>query len=111
MNADRRVTAKVCIALLHECSEIGLISDESHVALSEAIKSMQNAEYWQLKNQERHEGKNDPTDKQIAISRIALPELEAAVAALKEDDFDAVLTHLTVATTTDGTKPRRSKKP
>lgn len=110
MNADRRTTAKVCIALLHECSEIGLISDGSHVALTDALKALQTAEYWQLKNQEKHEGKNDPTDKQIAISRIALPALEAANLALAKDNFDEVLKQLTIAVDTDGTQPKRTKK-
>lgn len=110
MNVDRRATAAVCIALLQECNESGLISDASHVALTDTLKSMQAAEFWQLKNQSRHEGKNEPTDKQIAICRVALPALEAAVAALAEDDFMEVLMQLTIAITTDGSE-QRSRKP
>lgn len=110
MNVDRRATALVCIALLHECSEIGLISDASHVALTDTVKSMQQAEYWQLRNQEKHAGKNEPTDKQIAICKVALPALEAAVKALSEDDFMEVLDQLTLAVTTDGTPQRTTPK-
>lgn len=104
------MTAHVCIALLKECNEIGLIGDDSHVALTDALKGLVQAEYWQLKNQEKHAGKNDSTDKQIAISKVALPALEEAVAALAEDDFVTVLLQLTIAVTTDGTLPRKRGK-
>ena len=110
MNQDRRVTARVCMALLQECSDIGLIGDASYVALTQSLKAMQQAEYWQLKNQSKHEGKNDPTDKQIAISRVALPALEGAVKALAEDDFAEVLAQLTIAVETDGTTPTKKKR-
>lgn len=110
MNADRRDTAKACIALMQECSFIGEISDSSHVALVEIVKHLEQSEFWQLKNQERHEGKNEPTDKQIAICRVALPALQTASAALKDDDFDTVVQQLTLAITTDGTMPRKKRR-
>lgn len=109
MNADRRVTAQVCIALLEECNHTGLIGDSTHLVLTDAIKSLTNAEYWQLKNQERHEGKNASTDTQLAICRVALPALESAKAAWDNDDFDAVIMHLKTAVTTNGKKPLRKK--
>lgn len=110
MNADRRMIGQVCISLLHECNEIGLIADASHVAVTDALKHLQQAEYWQLKNQERHEGKNASTDAQLAVCRVALPALEAAVAAWNKDDFSEVIDQLNVAITTDGKKPRKSRK-
>lgn len=111
MNVDRRATARVCIELIKECSDIGEMSDASHKALADALKQMQSQEFWQLKNQERHEGKNEPTDRQIAISRVALPALEAAVKALAEDDYNEVLDQLTLAVTTEGEAPKkRSRK-
>ncbi|QCW22324.1 hypothetical protein SEA_CHEPLI_56 [Microbacterium phage Chepli] len=109
MNADRRQIGHVCLALLVECNHFGEISDSSHTKLSEALKHMQSAEYWQLKNQERHEGKNASTDSQLAICRAALPALEAAVAALAEDDFNEVIRHLTTAITTDGSTPKKRR--
>lgn len=81
---------------------MGEISDESHVALEEVLKTMRNQEYWQLKNQSKHEGKNAPTDKQIAICRVALPALELAVEALDQGDYHMVLDQLTLAITTQG---------
>lgn len=110
MNADRRMIGQVCIALLHECNEIGLIADASHVAVTDALKHLQQAEYWQLKNQERHEGKNATTDDQLAICRVALPALEAAITAWNQDDFGEVITQLSLAITTDGKRPRKSRR-
>lgn len=113
MNADRRLTARVCVALLEECNQTGLISDESHDVISEAIKVLNTAEYWQIRNQERHEGRNASTDTQLAICRVAAPALEAALAAWNRDDFTEVIKQLTIAITTDGkppAKPRRRKR-
>lgn len=110
MNADRRQTAQVCVALLMECHEIGLISDASHLAVTDALKSLQAAEFWQLRQQEKHEGKNDSTDKQIAVCRIALPALDAAVKAWNDDDFEEVIIQLRLAATTDGTAPRKQRQ-
>lgn len=109
MNKDRRVTAQVCIELLKECSEFGEMTEASYQALNEAIAVMKAAEYWSLRNQERHAGKNEATDLSIAVSRVALPALEKALAALQAEDYDTVITQLTVATTTDGTAPRRRR--
>lgn len=110
MNADRRHTAKLCIALLLECNDIGAISDESHTVVGEALSGLQQAEYWQLKNQERHEGKNASTDQQLAVCRVALPALDAAVKAWNSDDFETVIEKLTLASTTDGSVPRKTRK-
>lgn len=91
--------------------ESGEMDERSHVALTDAIHVMQNQEYWQLNNQERHEGKNASTDKQIAISKIALPALERAVQALRADDYSGVLISLELAVNTDGeATPSRRKK-
>lgn len=103
MNVDRRITARLCMELIKECSDLGEMSDSAFAALDEALKIMKQNEFWQLRNQSRHEGKNDPTDKQIAISRVALPALEEAAKALAADDWEGVLAHLTVAVETDGT--------
>lgn len=110
LNVDRRAAAKVCIELIKECSEIGEMSETSHGVLAETLKVLQAQEYWQLKNQERHEGKNDPTDKQIAISRVALPALEAAAKALDAEDYNEVLTQLELAVSTEGKPVRRRKR-
>lgn len=103
MNGDRRHTAAVCADLIKECLEIGEITETSHATLTEAIKSMTSAEFWQLKNQERHAGKNAATDKQIAICRVALPALEEAGKALAAGDMRKVIRKLDLARTTDGT--------
>lgn len=90
------------------------MADTSHEALVDAVKAMQQAEYWSLRNQAKHEGKNESTDKQLAISRVALPALEEAVKALEADDYAAVIAALELAITTDGSpaaKPKRKRKP
>lgn len=110
MNADRRVVARVCIELLKECDAIGLIRDESHLMLVESISHLKAQEYWQLKNQEKHEGKNVATDLQLSISRVALPALEAASAALEADDYTEVIYQLHLAVTTDGKAPTAASR-
>ena len=110
MNVDRRSTGQVCIELMKECNEWGEITEASHSALLEAVRLMQQGEYWSLQRQEKHEGKNESTDKQIAISRVALPALEEALKALKEDDFDTAIDQLTLAITTDGKTPKKISK-
>lgn len=100
------------VALLTEGSAAGEISDESHEALGEALTYLQKQEYHQLRAQEKFEGKNASTDKQIAICRVALPALEAAVAAYNSDDYDTVIVQVNLAVTTDGVapKPRRNRE-
>lgn len=110
MNADRRQIGRVCIALLMECNHNGLIADESHVAISESLVHMQTAEYWQLKNQEKFEGKNVSTDKQLAVCRVALPALEAALKAWNRDDFEETIKQVHLAITTDGTGAKKTRK-
>lgn len=107
MNKDRRSTAQVCIELIKECSEIGEMTEQSHDAILEAVKLMKQAEYWSLRKQEPHEGKNPSTDEGIAISRVALPALEAALTALGDEDYNTVVDQLTIVVTTDGTAPTR----
>ncbi len=109
MNKERRETAQVCIELIKECHAVGEMADASHKALEAAIKGMKAAEFWGLKGMSKHEGANDSTDKQIAISRVALPALEAAAEALNEEDYASVITQLEIAVTTDGTVPKRGK--
>ena len=109
MNVDRRAAGNICIALLREVQGTGEISEQSHVALVTAIRTIQNSEYWQIKNQERHEGKNSSTDTQLAIARVAHPALEAALKAVEDDDYAEVLHQLEIAVSTDGTKPKRRR--
>jgi len=80
------------------------------VALVNALQVMKQEEYWSLRNQSKHAGKNPSTDVQIAISEVALPALEAAVQSISEDDYNGVLDHLNLAVTTDGTKRKKNIK-
>lgn len=100
------------VALLTEGSTAGEISDESHEALGEALTYLQKQEYHQLRAQEKFEGRNASTDKQIAICRVAFPALETAVAAYNSDDYDTVIDQVNIAVTTDGVvpKPRRNRE-
>ena len=109
VNADRRHIGKVCVALLEEGHANEEIHDSSHVALVEAVKHLLSQEFWQLKTQSKHEGKNASTDAQLAICRLALPALELAVAALETDDYAAAMTHIKFAVETDGTVPTKKK--
>lgn len=110
MNADRRLTARICVELIQESAEVGEMSERAHQALSEAIKHLQAQEFWQLKNQERHAGSNPSTDKQLAICRIALPALELAAEALVQEDYSTVIDQLTLAMNTDGAELEKSSK-
>lgn len=86
------------------------MSEASHVALTAAVKHLQFQEYWQIKNQEKHAGSNPSTDKQISISRVALPALELAVEALVNEDYNTVLDQLVLASTTDGEVAKKTSK-
>ena len=87
------------------------MTEASHVTLTESIKHLQAQEYWQVKNQERHEGSNPSTDKQLAICRAALPALELAAEALEQEDYNTVIDQLLLAITTEGeVAAKRSKK-
>ena len=110
MNADRRASCQVCIELIKECSLIGEMSDASHKALEEVINGMKKAEYWSLRNQSKHEGRNPSTDQQIAVSRVALPALEAAATALANEDYTEVVDQLMLAVTTDGKVLKKSSR-
>lgn len=110
MNAQRRISGSLLIALLVECHESGTISDESHLTATTALQTMRRDEQWQLNMQEKHAGSNESTDKQIAICKVALPALEKAVDAWNNDDFDEVIKMVTLAVETDGTPPKATRK-
>lgn len=110
MNATRRLFGATVISLLLECNESGSISDENHLTATNAISHMRQEEAYQLRAQEKHAGKNDSTDKQIAICRVALPALEAAWDAWNRDDFNKVIDHIRAAIETDGTAPKRQRR-
>lgn len=110
MNATRRILGNVIIALLSECSESGLISDENHLTATNAIHHLKQEESYQLRAQEKHKGTNASTDKQIAISTVALPALEKAWDAWNQDDFVECISQLTLAIETDGTVPKVRRK-
>lgn len=109
MNNDRRQTGHTLVALLIECNQTGLISDESHLVATTALKYLQQQEFFQLKSQTKYAGQNTTTDAQLAICSVALPALEAAVDAWNNDDFDTVIAQVALAVTTDG-KPVREKR-
>ncbi len=100
------MTGKVLVELLNEGSINGEISDQAHEVIGETLAGMRLAEYHQLRTQEKHEGKNPSTDKQVAICRVALPALKAAVHAYNSDDFQACVTQVKLAIETDGTVPK-----
>lgn len=110
MNVDRRAAGKVLIELLNEGSINGEISDEAHEVIGETLVHLQKSEYHQLRTQEKHEGKNASTDKQIAICRVALPALEEAVHAYNSDDFTTCAVKVKQAIETDGTVPKRRRR-
>ncbi|QWY84501.1 hypothetical protein SEA_CAPTAINREX_56 [Microbacterium phage CaptainRex] len=110
MNADRRIAGKVVIELLNEGSINGEISDQAHAVIGETLAHMQKQEYHQLRAQEKFEGKNASTDKQIAICRVALPALETALHAYNSDDFQECITGVKLAIETDGTVPKPKRK-
>lgn len=98
------------IELLNEGHTNGEISDQAHRVLGETLAHLQKAEYHQLRAQEKFEGKNASTDKQIAICRVALPALEEAVAAYDSDDFMGCVVKVKLAIETDGTSPKPKRK-
>lgn len=104
MNKDRRATAQVCVELIKECAAVGEMSEASHVALADALKTMQAGEYWSLRNMSKHAGRNESTDAQIAVSEVALPAIEEAVVALEAEDYNTVIDLLSLAITTEGKK-------
>lgn len=110
MNADRRIVGKVVVELLNEGHTHGEISDQAHEVIGETLVHLQKQEYHQLRAQEKFEGKNASTDKQIAICRVALPALEAAVAAYNSDDFMECVVKVKLSIETDGTVPKVRRK-
>jgi len=106
MNQDRRMVGKVLIELLTEGSINGEISDKAHEVIGETLAHLHKSEYHQLRTQEKYEGKNTSTDKQVAICRIAMPALESALRAYNSDDFQECVTQVKLATETDGIPPR-----
>lgn len=110
MNADRRMIGRVLIELLNEGHHNGEISDQAHAMIGEALAHLRHAEYHQLKAQEKYEGQNPTTDKQVAICRVALPALEKALEGYNADDFQQCATEIKLAITTDGKRTRRKKR-
>ena len=110
MNEHRRHTCRITVVLLLECAYSGTIGDEAHLAITNTLHHLQREEFHQLRAQEKHEGKNSTTDKQIAICRVALPALDAALQAWNNDDFDQVVDKLQLAAETDGTAPKATRK-
>lgn len=110
MNSQRRISGSLLIALLLECNESGTISDENHLTATDALKSMQQDERWQLNAQEKHAGKNDSTDKQIAVCNVALPALTEAIDAWNNDDYVTVIEKVKLAIETDGVVPKPSRR-
>lgn len=110
MNADRRQAGAITLALLLECAHSGTIGDEAHIAITNSLHHLQRQEFHQLRAQEKHEGKNASTDKQLAICRVALPALEEAVRAWDNDDFETVIEHVKLAIETDGTRPKKRRR-
>lgn len=112
MNADRRLVGRVLVELLNEGSINGEISDEAHTVIGEALVSLQKSESYQLRSQEKYDGTSPSNTKQVAICRVALPALEAAVHAYNGDDFAECMAQVKIAIETDGTvpKPRRQRR-
>lgn len=110
MNEERRQLGHITIALLIECNHSQSIGDEAHLAITNSLKHMQRQEFHQQRTQEKYAGQNASTDKQLAISYVALPALEEAVAAWENDDFQQVIESVTLAVVTDGTSIVRSSK-
>lgn len=112
MNADRRIVGRVLLELLNEGHYHGEISDQAHEVIGETLAHLRTAEQYQLKAQEKYEGNNASTDKQIAICRVAMPALASATAAYNTDDFIGVVRYVKLAIETDGTvpKPKRGRR-
>lgn len=106
MNASRRQTGQITIALLLECANSGTIGDEAHLAITDTLVHLQREEFHQLRAQEKYEHTSTSNATQVAICRVALPALEAAVDAWNRDDFDTVIDQLKIAITADG-KPKK----
>lgn len=111
MNASRRQTGHITIALLLECANSGTIGDEAHLAITDTLVHLQREEFHQLRAQEKYEHTSASNATQVAICRVALPALEAAVDAWNKDDFDTVIEQLKVAIEADGkAKPARKAR-
>ena len=111
MNASRRQTGSITIALLLECSHSGTIGDEAHLAITDTLVHLHREEFHQLRAQEKYEHTSPSNATQVAICRVALPALEAAVDAWNRDDFETVIEQLKVAIEADGkAKPARKAR-
>lgn len=110
MNTERRTTAQVCIELIKECAHFGEMSEASHQALTVAIKTMLQNEWWSLKAMLRHAGNNEGTDNNIKVAQVAHPALAAAHEALAAEDYTAVLEHLDVALNAEEHVKKSSRK-
>ncbi|AXQ52920.1 hypothetical protein SEA_NEFERTHENA_57 [Microbacterium phage Neferthena] len=110
MNADRRMAGRVLVELLNEGSINGEISDQAHEVIGETLAHLQKGEYHQLRSQEKYDGTSPSNTKQVAICRVALPALEAAMHAYNSDDFGECITQVTIAIETDGTPPKKERR-
>lgn len=94
MNRERRATVTVCLELIKECADRGEMSESAYSALESTLRLIRGQEYWSLRNQKPHEGKNPSTDRQIGISEAVLPELESAHEALLAEEWEDVISRL-----------------
>ena len=109
MNAGRRAFIKLALELIEHCLDKGSMTEDGYVALGEAAKLMQKEEYWSLRNMTKHADKNDSTARQVAISEVALPALEAAVKAWEDEELEDMATHLRAAMNAEPPKKRSRK--
>lgn len=107
MNASRRQTGHITIALLLECNHNGTIGDDAHLAITDTLVHLQREEFHQLRAQEKYEHTSPSNATQVAICRVALPALEEAVEAWNKDDFETVIDRLKLAITADGKAPAK----
>lgn len=108
MNEDRRQTGHMLVALLLE-NDGGMISDETHVTLTNVLHHLQRKEFHQLRTQEKYDGTSASNTKQVAICRIALGALDKAVKAWDNDEHAVVISSVLLAVETDGTAPATPK--
>ncbi|QDP44112.1 hypothetical protein SEA_JENOS_62 [Microbacterium phage Jenos] len=101
MNADRRMTLMLMIEVCRDADASGQVSNEVHLSMGEAIKSLKQAEYWSVRNIKPE--RNDSSAKQHAIATIALGALEEAYVAWEAMEYDTMLERLEIACSTNGT--------
>ncbi|WIC89619.1 hypothetical protein SEA_GARDENB_61 [Microbacterium phage GardenB] len=108
MNADRRIALDMIIEVARVAIDLERVDPERHSAIGVALKQLQQAEYWALRNLKPD--RNDSSAKQHAIATVALTALEQAVAAHDEMYYEEIIKHLEIARSTDGKPARAAKK-